>query len=462
MKNLKKVAAWGITITMAMSLAACGGSGNAAAPATGESSSVAVPTIDQIKLGEDYQDITASIKVLTDRTDIVDTVYKGYVEQFQKLYPNIIVTYEGVTDYSQALNLRLPTGDWGDICYIPTSVDKDEFSEYFISLGDYETLNEIYNFCSEKSFEGQQYGIANGGTAGGVVYNRRIWREAGITETPKTPEDFLDCLQQIKDKTDAVPLYTNFSAGWTMGAWDQYIGISATGDPKFKNIRLPHMKDPFAKKEDMTGPYAVYYVLYEAVKRGLVEEDPASSDWESSKGMMNKGEIATMVLGSWAVNQCKDAGNTPDDIAYMPFPITVNGKQYAGSGGNYSYAINKQASVDNQIAAMVYLKWILEESPMYTDEGTIPALKSEPLPDVLADFSGVELLTDEPALEGEETLFNDVNNESEVGIENNDYSDCEILECALYGTKTLDEVMGEWNEKWTAAQEALGVEVWTE
>ena len=30
-----------------------------------------LPTIDSIKLGEDYTDLTASIKVLTHRTDIV-------------------------------------------------------------------------------------------------------------------------------------------------------------------------------------------------------------------------------------------------------------------------------------------------------------------------------------------------------------------------------------------------------
>ena len=80
-----------------------------------------------------------------------------------------------------------------------------------------------------------------------------------------------------------------------------------------------------------------------------------STDWESSKGRINSGEIATMVLGSWAVQQFKDAGPNPQDISYMPFPITVDGKRYAGTGGNYSYAINAQNSVDNQIAAMLYV-----------------------------------------------------------------------------------------------------------
>lgn len=455
MKKVKRIISAGLAAVMALSVTACKGEDKTAQPVV----SADIPTLDQIKLGEDYKDLSATIKVLTDRTDIADTVYKGYAEQFMQLYPNIKVEYEAITDYSQSLNLRLPTGDWGDICSIPASVDKDELSKYFAPLGDYETLDKIYNFCSEKSFGGKQYGIPNGGTADGIVYNRRIWKEAGITEMPKTPEEFLDDLQQIKDKTTAIPLYTNFSAGWTMGQWDSYIQISATGDPDFKNYTLPHTKNPFAKREDMTGPYAVYYVLYEAVKRKLVEEDPASSDWESSKNRINSGEIAAMVLGSWSVNQCRNAGSTPEDVAYMPFPITVNGKQYAGAGGNTSFGINNKATADNQTAAMVYLKWILEKSPMYEDEGSIPALKSGKLPDVLADFSGVEMLSNSPAKEGEETLFDDVNSESEVGIQNNDYPDCEILEAALYGSRTLDEIMDEWNQKWSAAQEKLGVEI---
>lgn len=452
----KKVTCIGLAVAMAMSLTACGGSDSKKK----EDKKVELPTLDAIKLGEDYTDIKADIKILTDRTDIVDSVYNGkYAKQFMEKYPNIKVTYEAITDYEESLNLRLSTGDWGDICYIPTSVAKNELSQYFIPLGDFEKMDATYNFVAEKSFDGTTYGIPNGGNAQGIVYNKRVFKEAGITEFAKTPDEFLENLKTIKEKTDAIPMYTNFAAGWPMGAWDAYIAAGATGDPAYKNNTMVHAKDPFAKREDMTGPYAVYYTLYEAVARKLVEEDPASSDWEASKTMLNNGEIATMVLGSWAAQQCKDIGDHPDDVGYMPFPITIDGKRYGASGGNYAYGINNQASGDNQIAAMVYLKWILEESSIYDDEGSIPALKDKELPSVLADFSEVELLSDDPAVEGEEGLFDDVNKESEVGINNDDYPDCEIVEAALYGKKSLDDLMGEWNKKWSAAQKSLGVEI---
>lgn len=452
----KKVVSLMLAGVMVLSLTACG-NGGSNKDSKGDSSSADIPTIDQIKIGDDYQDLKADIKILTNRTDIVDTKYKEYADEFHKLYPNITVTYEAVTDYDEGLTLRLTNGDWGDICFIPSSCDKSYFSTYFAPLGDYDTLNETYNFVTEKTYDGTVYGIPNGGTAGGVAYNKAVWKEAGITELPKTPDEFIDDLKTIKEKTDAIPLYTNFAAGWTMGAWNDYVGIASNGDPDYKNNILLHTKNPFTKNEENSGPYAVYYTLYTAVADKLVEEDPASSDWESSKTMINNGEIGSMVLGSWCVQQFKDAGDHPDDIGYMPFPISVNGKQAAASGGNYAYAINKNASSDNQIASMLYVKWLLEDSPIFEDEGSIPALKGEDLPDSLAEFEGVELLSDNAAKEGEENLYDDIRNTAEVL--SGDYPVSNVLEAALYGSESLDDLMDEWNQKWTSAQESCGAEI---
>ncbi len=449
----KKVVSLALAAIMAMSMVACKNGGETEAVDAAE-----LPSIDEINLGEDYQDITADITFLTNRTDIVDTVYKGYAEEFNKLYPNITVTYEGITDYAESMTLRLTNGDWGDICLIPTSVDKSEFSTYFTALGDYSVLNDTYNFVTEKTYGNVVYGIPNGGTAGGVAYNKKVWAAAGITELPKTPDEFLADLKLIKEKTDAIPLYTNFAAGWTMGAWNDYVGIASNGDTAYKNTTLLHTRNPFSKNEENSGPYAVFYTLYNAVADDLVEEDPASSDWESSKVMINNGQIGAMVLGSWCVQQFKDAGDNPDDIGYMPFPISVKGVQSAAAGGNYAYAINKYASADNQIASMIYIKWLLEESTIFEDEGSIPALKNSPLPDSLSEFDGVELLSDDAALEGEENLYDDVRNTAEVL--SGDYPVSTVLEAALYKSESLDDLMDEWNEKWTAAQDSCGAEIY--
>lgn len=478
MRKSKKIVSMFLAFSMVFSLSACGNKNNnenastSAEPetsteteASAETSTGAktledgLTTIDQIELGTDYQDVSATIKLLTHRTDLVDNVFQDYIAKFKELYPNINVEYEGVTNYGDDITTRLSTSDWGDICMVPTSVEKQDLSSYFVSFGELDKLSEKYIMLNDKTYENQVYAIPSVGNVQGVVYNKKVFADAGITELPKTPDEFLDDLQLIKDNTDAIPLYTNFQAQWTMGSWDAYIGGTSNGDADYCNNQLVHGKNPFAKQDEMYGPYAVYYTLYESVARGLIEDDPTTTDWEGCKGMINNGEIGVIVLGSWAVVQFQEAGDHPDDIGYMPFPISIDGKQYASAGPDYAYGINVNASLENQIASMLYIKWLTEESNFAYDQGGIPIVDGAAYPPVMEAFTDAELVINNPAPEGEEGLYDTINTESEVGLNIDNIPDCEILEHALQGDMTLDEIMDEWNEKWTTAQEDNDVEI---
>ena len=415
-----------------------------------------LPTLDQITLGENT-DLAADLVFAYHRTDRREML-EGYVKEFQKIYPNINITYDLVTDYAENALLRVGTDNW-TIMGIPT-VDKDELSKYFIPLGSLETLDGLYNFMSAQAYDGVCYGLPSTGNADGVLYNKAVFEKAGITELPKTPDEFIAALKAVKENTDAIPLYTNYAAGWTMGAWDAYIGVAATGSATYFNQELPHAKDPFADRGDGTGPYAVYKILYDAVKEGLIEEDYTSSDWEGRSGMMNRGEIATMVLGSWAFTQMQEAGDHPEDIGYMAFPITIDGKQYAPAGGDYNFGINVQATDDQKLAALYYLKWLTHESGFTFSEGGVPIDKNGAYPDLYAAFAGIDMLADEPALPGEETLLNELNSESELALNAGGNTKVqEIIEHAFNGDKDFDAIMADWNEAWSDAQEALKVEV---
>jgi ABC-type glycerol-3-phosphate transport system substrate-binding protein len=462
--KMKKILSMLLVLALALSLMACKGKeesngGKNNEKTSGGSVEGTMPTIDSLELGTDYTDIKADLEFLTHRTDIVDTRFQEYIAEFQKMYPNINITYEAITDYAEDVTIRLTTDDWGDICMIPTTVQKSELPGLFVSFGTLEGVGKNYDYLNNFAFEGNVYGIPSTVNAQGIVYNKKVFEDAGVTEIPKTPEEYLDALQKIKDNTDAIPMYTNFAAGWTMGAWDAYIGGSATGDPDFMNNVLVHSKNPFADRGDQTGPYAVYYTLYEAVVRGLIEDDPTTTDWEGCKGMINRGEIGTLVLGSWAVTQMQGAGPNADDIGYMPFPITVDGKQYASAGPDYCYGINVKSSDDEKIAAMLYVKWLTEKSNFAYDEGGIPIVKGAEYPPTLASFDGIKLVIDNPAPAGEETLFNEVNTESELGINMEDTHVQRIVEAAMDKSETLNDIVNDWNQKWSDAQQKLNVQV---
>lgn len=437
--------------TLTASLAAC----NKKVESSADKADIAV-AFDQVKLGE-HTDLKANLKFLTHKTDIVDTTFKEYVSEFQKMYPNISIEYEGITNYANDITTRLTTGDWGDICMIPVTVDKNELKNYFVTFGNLDEMSKEYTMLFNYSYDNKVYGLPSMGNTQGIVYNKRIFEEAGVKEIPKTPDEFLDALSKIKEHTDAIPLYTNFAAGWTMTAWDAYIDACATGQADFAHEGRVKGKNPFADRGDQTGPYAVYNLLYEAVSRGLTEEDPTTTDWEGSKARLNRGEIACMALGSWSIAQMKAAAEHGDDVAYMPFPISVNGKQYTSVSPDYNYGINCNSSADNQLAAMLYVKWLIDKSGFEMSQGGIPIKVNAQLPDFLKAFDGVGLLYDLPTPAGEETLGNDVNNESELGVNVSGGLAKAVVEAAINGQPGMKELAAEWDEKWTAAQEKCGI-----
>ena len=442
---MKKFLALMLTVLMLLSVCS--------AMAVAEST---LPTFDQIVLGENT-DLTAKIHFVYHRTDIPDKL-DGYVKEFQKIYPNVEIEYELITDYAENSLLRVGNTDW-TIMGIPT-VEKDELPNYFVPLGDLATLENEYNFMSSWSVNGVCYGIPSTAAAQGVLYNKAVFEAAGITELPKTPDEFIAALKAVKEKTDAIPLYTNYAAGWTMGAWDAYIGVAATGKASYMNQDLLHAENPFADRGDGTGPYAVYKILYDAVAGGLIEEDYTTTDWEGCKPMINQGEIGTMVLGSWAYTQMQQAGDKPEDIGYMAFPITVDGKQFAPAGGDYNFAINVQASDDEKLASMYYLKWLTHESGFAYSEGGVPIAKDGEYPDLYAAFDGIDMVADADALEGEATLLSDLNSESELAINAGGNTKVQaIVEHAFNGDESFDDIMNEWNEAWSEAQQSLGVEI---
>lgn len=470
---MKKLIALGLAGAMtATLLAGCGSSASSAAASTGSTGgdsataeATGVPAYNTLTVGTDYTDLTASLKVLTNRTDLLeDGTLDNYVAEFNKLYPNITIKYEGMTDYANDMTTRLTSNDWGDICMVPTTIPLTELGDYFQPLCQVSDIENEYNFATNRSFDGTVYGIPSTGNVQGVIYNKAVFEKAGIDKLPTTPDEFLDDLQKIKDNTDAIPLYTNYAAGWTMSAWDAYIGGGATADADWMNITMPQTADPFAPGvptgDAQSGPYAVYYTLYEAVKRGLTEDDPTTTDWEGCKPMMNNGQIGVMVLGSWAIVQMQDAGDNAADIGYMPFPITVNGKQYASAGADYCFGVNKNIADDNKIASELYIKWFSESSNFAYDQGGVPVLKSQDYPATLSAFDGIDLIEDTAAPTEIADLADNVKQEAELALNADQTHVMRVVEAAINGDETLDDIVADWNDSWGKAVEKCAPQSW--
>lgn len=447
----KKVLSVALGTMMVTSLfAGCGDKSNSGSSSTGSSSNNSSNSASSSDGAS--ADLSGTITVLTNRTDLVDTKFEDYKAQFNEKYPNVTVEIEPLKDYESDVAIRMQTTEYGDVLMIPISVKSSDFATFFEPLGTKSELSEKYDeaYLSAKAVGDDVYGLASCAAANGIVYNKKVFADAGVEKLPTTPEEFLEALQKIKDNTEAIPYYTNYHDSWALTAWEDHAFGSVTGDADYHNNGIVSEESPFSEGKSH---YTVYKLLYDIVEKGLCEKDPVTSDWESSKGMLNNGEIGCMVLGSWAISQMQGAGDNADDIGYMAFPSNIDGKQYATAGADYCYGINKNS--ENKEAARAWIDFMLDESGFALSEGSISIKKGDPLPDTLADFSEVTMVVDNPATDENVDKFDTISNESEVGLYSVETEKQRIVEAALGKSgESFDDIMNDWNEKWNKTLEA--------
>ncbi len=395
--------------------------------------------------------IKGEITVLTNRTDIVDTVFQDYAKQFNEEYPDVKVNFEAITDYEGQVKIRMNTKDYGDVLLIPNDIPVQDLPNFFEPLGEVDELSKKYLHVDEKAIDGTSYGIPVVVNADGIVYNKKVFEEAGITEIPTSSDEFISAMKQVKEKTDAIPNYTNYAAGWPLTQWEPS-RLSVAGEPDYVNVQMANMDDPFAEGRPH---YIVYKLMYDLAKEGLIEKDPTTTDWESSKAMLAKGEVATMVLGSWAISQVQDLAEDPNTISYMPFPHNKDGKVYSTTGGDYKIGINKNS--ENKEAAHAWLDWFIHESNFAQDQGGISPIVGAEFPETLASFKelNIELISNAPPKEGQEGWVDAIDKEGEVGLWAPDFKK-RIIEAGIGNTnESFDDITEDLNAKWKKGREKV-------
>ena len=397
------------------------------------------------------------LEVLTHRTDRVDD---GYLAELTKSFEeehNCVVEYVAYQDYTGNAATRMATDDYGDVLMIPDDVQLKDLPNFFEPLGTYDELSKEYRWANAKmDADKNVYGLAIGGSATGVLYNTKVWSDAGVTDLPKTPDEFIADLKLIKENTDAIPYYTQYAdASWTITQWQSLV-LSAAGDPDYENKLLTDKPDLFAEDG---GYYPVYKLLFDLFSTPeVIEEDHMTTEWESSKVWMGEGKIGTMVMGSWAISQFQELAENPDDIGYMPVPITApDGKQYAETASDYCAGVSKHS--DNIELAKEYVMWFCGDSGFALKEGMIPTKVDAELPDNLSAFTGVEFISKNTTPDELLGKFDEIDTKSGVGSWSGDTDNFKIkLAEAAFAGKGEDEfksIIDAENQKWAAARDEI-------
>ena len=386
-------------------------------------------------------EISGEIEVLM---TLSEAEMRPYLDEFEKKYPKVTVKYIYCQNYEADMKKRMEAGNYGDVFLLPSFLTEDDFSTYLDPIGTLTALSQKYNFMEQSCQKnGMVYGIPSYAYLSGILYNKEVFHKAGITELPKTIDEFVEAMRLIKLHTDAIPFYTNYNNDFALQFWEIFPYIEMTGDAGYRYGGFLNEVNPY---RDGTTHYQVYRMLYDMVELGYTEEDHSAISWDESKKMLNQGKIGCVALGSWAVSQFKQAGSYPDNIGFMPFPYNVGGKQYVTAQTDYCYAIN--ANTDNRAAAKAYITFMIEESGFAIDHENLSILKTDPYPDTYELNENVVILSNSAAIGQNYQLL--ISLQKDLNLPNQ--SEIQRIIDAANGERneTFDDIMNDWNRRWEA------------
>ena len=310
------------------------------------------------KKEEQKSGIGGTIKVVTDRTD-AEVLFEQIEKDFIAKYPDVEdVVWESSADYDTYISTRMNTKDYGDVFFVPFSMsgNPSDYHNYLEPLGKVDELEKEYIDVTEADYDGIAYGLPAAVNSLGIVYNEDVLKEAGIDKVPNNTEDFIKVCELIKEKTGAIPFYTNYQRTAVWGG-----ALTSFGGEQYRSEMLEAgtaFKDGQPIREVMD-------LHYNLTSKGLTEKDPITADQAKAQQMLADGEIAMIMRGSQDVPAIQSL-TKENTIKIAPFPVELNGKTSLALGSPAVVGINKNTS--NLETARAFLDFFISGESGYAND----------------------------------------------------------------------------------------------
>ncbi|WP_151737779.1 ABC transporter substrate-binding protein [Paenibacillus tengchongensis] len=382
-------------------------------------------------------ELSGTIVMLTNRVDLVENgTLEAYAEQFNQKYPEAHVEFEGLPNYASDILVRLSTRDAGDVLLLPVNLPAKELGLFFEPLD--EEMSREERFATFSTYEGKRYGLSTGTATSGIVYNKRAFAQAGITEVPQTLDAFYAACAKLK-KAGIIPLYMNYGAVWPLREFGLSLVSYMTGDPEYSN-NMVNVDEPWQPGNEWGQALNIARTL---INKGYAEDQLFSNNWEISKTKLATGEAGMYLLGNWTIRQVIEAGARPEDIGFFPFPYDNGSSHYAPLNSDWFIGVSKFSG--NKELAKAWIEFFVKETDYTQEWGFLPANGSqEPALPQYREFLSYQPRLVEATVQSD--AFIDMANRAKLSFWSGDYMQ------ELIAAPDLGQSFAELNSRWKEAR----------
>lgn len=304
------------------------------------------------------------IVFFSNKIEAVDT-YNKLVEKFEAENPDIDVVVSAPPDATTVLKTRLVKGDAPDIISLSADRSFADFVDANILEDlsgkiDFSVIDPIYNQMLKaleiESVDGI-YGVPYALNASGVIYNKDIFEELGLS-IPKTWDEFLGLAQAVQDN-GITPFYFTLKESWTsLPAWNTIASTLVSSDYfKKVNSKETTFNEIYSETTDK---------IMKLMKYG--HSDNFGVGYNDGNTAFANGESAMYLQGSYAIPAILTVN--PDlNLGMFPLPASNNEEENKlVSGVDVYFAITKDSK--NKEESIRFINFLLEEenAKTYIDE----------------------------------------------------------------------------------------------
>ncbi|WP_339314747.1 extracellular solute-binding protein [Paenibacillus sp. FSL R10-2734] len=318
-----------LSAALVLSMAACGNSNNESKGATVSKGNTATNAPDAgTTKTETGKKVTITFQnIYPDPATPSYKMLHELVDQYEKENPNIHIELDTLNTDQQKVKLKTQAAskEIPDITIVNPAAQMKPFvdAKLFAPLNDMldqNGLKDTYQsgLLDYYSFDGNVYALPDGNNIEVVYYNKELFEQAGIKDTPTTFDELLQDVKTLKAK-GITPIAIGEKDSWTGSFLFMNILLRTNGGPGF-------LQDVLDGKKTFEDPAFVEAVdrFQDLVQAGAFPDGATSIDANAGGNIFKSGKAAMWVIGSWETGAV-DASSVAGKAGAFQFP-TVNGK----------------------------------------------------------------------------------------------------------------------------------------
>lgn len=360
MRKRKWVALPVMTTAMVVALAACGGGGTLNSDDSKDSGSS--------KDGKTLNVFQFKAEIAKD----MEKMAKAYEKETGVKV--VVQTVGGGSDYGAALKSQFASGNEPDVFNNGGFTEAKTWQDKLEDLSDEKWVSDLTDLSKEPmTIDGKLYGMPMNLEGYGFIYNKEIFKKAGITELPKTLTELTEASKKLK--ADGVtPFSIGYGEWWILGNHLMNIPMAQQDDPDQFIADLNSGKGKFEDNKQ----FKEFMNLFDlTIEYG--NKNPLTTDYNTQVSQFAEGKTAMIQQGNWAQQLITDV-NPDIEMGFIPMPINDDKEKMdrLPVGVPNNWVVNKNSK--NKEEGKKFLEWMATSDTgkdyMVNKFKFIPAFKS--------------------------------------------------------------------------------------